>query len=115
MTRELRLFPVEKTVPPLLALNADTVMGGAIVPLVLLPRLMVKVWRAAPVRLSLKLIWLAEFTAAVVVIARLPRLTLIGPVRPVLFPPRVSVPGPVFVRPTVEARAELIVKPKNVL
>ena len=52
-----------------------------------------KVWRAVPDRLSLKLISLAELTAAVVVTIRLPRLTLICPVRPVLFPPRVNVPG----------------------
>ena len=63
----------------------------------------------ATIRSSLKLIALAELTAAVVVTVRPPRLTLIGPVRPVLLPPRISVPGPVLVRPAAETRAELIV------
>ena len=35
---------------------------------------------------------------------------LIGPDRPVLLPPRTSKPGPVVVSPTVETRAELMVK-----
>ena len=82
-----------------------------IVPAVLLPRSTLNCWRLDPGRASLKLIALAELTAAVVAISvRPPRLTLIGPVRPVLLLDRIKAPGPVFVKPVVETRAELIVK-----
>ena len=101
------LLPVENTVPKPLAEKADRRIGGAMAPEMLLPRSTVNCWSGEPLRPSLKLIWLAELTAAVAEIVRFPRLTLIGPVRPVFVPPRVT--DPFTVKPAVETSAELIV------
>src|SRR5207248_1694381 len=98
VTRELVLLPVLKAMPPPVA---DNRIGLVSVPSTPLPRSTVSRCPMNGPRASLKLIAAAELTAAVVVTVRSPRLTLTGPVRPVLFPPRARMPGPVLVRPAV--------------
>src|SRR5262245_29614935 len=91
----------------------DRVMGGLIPPNTLLPKLTLKYcgpFDSVVERSSLKLIRLAELTATGVVTRRLPRLTVIGPVRPELFPLSTSSLPPVLVRPVVETRDELMKK-----
>src|SRR4051794_26077582 len=75
-------FGHQKSVPEPVALNADRRIGGVIVPLVPAAKGTVNVCKPPmplAVRSSLKLIALAELTAAGWVF-RLPRLILIGPV-----------------------------------
>ena len=69
VTVEDVLSPVEKVRPRIAAQNADTRIGGVIVPLTPLPRSTVNCWRPPTVkvyRASLKLIGLAELTEAMV-------------------------------------------------
>lgn len=88
-------------------------MGAEMVPVVLSPRSILNSCRTSPWRPSLKLMVEAELTAAVVVMVRLPRLMLMGPVREALLPASVRLPGPVLVRPLEAMRGELTRNPSS--